>query len=80
MFEVVVVTATEVEVAVSVSYSVDALSGVAADILMDALTDMILGVLPAIGVDVLMDVNVNAFAGAITMEFVMSAPLEVFNC
>ena len=68
------------EVAAPVSYSVDVLVDVAADMLMDALTDMILGVLPAIGVDVLMDVNVNALAGAITVEFVMPAPLEVFNC
>ena len=68
------------EVAAPVSYSVDVLSDVAADMLMDALTDMILGVLPAIGVGVLMDVNVNALAGAITVEFVMPAPLGVFNC
>ena len=64
----------------SVSYSVDVLTDVAADMLMNALTDMILGILPAIGVDALMDVNVNAFAGVITVEFVMPAPLEVFNC
>ena len=80
MFEVIVVTATKVEIAVSVSYSVYVLTDVAADMLMDALTDMILGVLPAIGVDVLMDVNVNAVAGAITVEFAMPAPLEAFNC
>ena len=44
------------------------LADVPVDMLMDALTSMILGVLPGIGVDVLMDVNVNAFAGTITLE------------
>ena len=73
-------TSKELDVVVSGSSTVDVLSDVAADMLMDAFVDMILGVFPAIGVDVLMDVNVNAFAGAITVEFVMPAPLEVFNC
>lgn len=62
----------DLEVTAPVSYSVD--------MLMDALTDMMLGILPASDVDVLMDVNVNAFSGAITVEFAMPAPLEVFNC
>ena len=55
------------------------LSDVAVEVLMDALADMILGVLTGIGVDVLMDVNVNAFEGVIAVEFAVSAPLEVFN-
>ena len=36
--------------------------------------------LPGIDVDVLVDVNVNVFAGVITVKFVMPAPLEVFSC
>ena len=48
-------------------------SAVAVDLLMDALTD--------IGVDVLVGVNVNVFAGAMAaFEFVMPLPLEEFCC
>ena len=80
LIDVTDAVAIDLEIAAPVPYSADVLADVAADMLMDALTDMILGVLPGIGVDVLMDVNVNAFRGAITVEFVMSAPLGVFNC
>ena len=56
------------------------LSDEAVEILMDELAGMIIGVLPAIVVDVLMDVNVNAFAGVIAVEFVMSAALGGSKC
>ena len=51
------------------------LSDVAVEVLMDALADMILGVLTGSGVDVLMDVNVNAFEGVIAVKFVMPVAL-----
>ena len=41
------------------------LSDEAVEILMGVLADMTIG----IGVDVLLDVNVNAFAGVITVKF-----------
>ena len=47
--------------------------------MMGVLADMTIGVLTGIGVDVLLDVNVNAFAGVITVKFAVSAPLQVFN-
>ena len=55
----------------------------AVDLLMDALTDIRLGLLTNnIGVDVLVDVNVNVSAGVMTaFEFAMSGrPLEEFHC
>ena len=58
-------------------------SNVAVDLLMDALTGIILGLLANnIGVDVLVEVNVNAFAGVITaFDFPMPGrPLEEFRC
>ena len=56
-------------------------SEVAVGLLMDALTDMILGVLTSIGVEVLVDVNVNVFAGLMTaLECAMPSPLEKFRC
>ena len=52
--------------------------------MMDAfaavLTDIILGVLSGTGVDVLVNVNFNVFAGMATVRFVISAPLERFSC
>ena len=52
-------------------------SAVADDLLMDLLTDKILGVLTKICVDVLLEVDVNVFAGVMTaFEFAMSDPLE----
>ena len=55
----------------------------AVDLLTDALTDIRLGLLTNnIGVDVLVDVNVNAFAGVMTaFEFPMPGrPSEDFRC
>ena len=48
--------------------------------LTDALADMLLGILTVIGVDVLLDVNVNAFTGVMTAEFDIPAPLRGSNC
>ena len=69
-----VVNAVEItlEFAVSVPCSVGALSDEVVDLLMNALA--VVG-LPDIDVDVLVDVNVNVFAGVITVKFVMTAPL-----
>ena len=58
-------------------------SNVAVDLLMDASTDIRLGLLANnIGVDVLADVNVNVSAGVMTaFEFAMSGrPLKEFDC
>ena len=45
------------------------------DLLIDALTVIIFGVLSGIGVDVLADVNVNMFVVSMTaFEFVMPGP------
>ena len=57
-------------------------SDVAVDLLIDALRDIIRGVLTNIGVvGMLVDVNVNVFAGAITdLAFAMPGPLEEFIC
>ena len=53
----------------------------AVDLVMDALTEMIRGIRTSIGVDVLMDVNVNAFVGVmVVFEFVTSDTLEGFCC
>ena len=58
-------------------------SNVAVGLLMDALTDIRLGLLANnIGVDVLVDVNVNVSAGGMAaFEFAMPGhPLEEFRC
>ena len=56
-------------------------SNMAVDLLMDALSSIIRGVLTKIAVDVLVDVNVKVFAGVMTaFEFVMSGTLEDFRC
>ena len=56
-------------------------SNVAVELLMNAVTDIMRGVLSNIDVDVLGDVNVNIFAVSMTaFEFVMSDPLEEFRC
>ena len=55
----------------------------AVELLMDALTDIRLGLLANnIGVDVLVDVNANVSAGVMTaFEFAMlGRPLEEFRC
>ena len=56
-------------------------SNLAVSLLVDALTNILRGVLPNIDVDVLVDVNVNAFADVIiAFEFAMPGPLEEFRC
>ena len=72
------VVAIRLEFAVTVPHSVN----VVVDMLIDALTDTIIGVLPGIGVDVLLDVNVNTFvAVAMTvLEFTTPKSLEEFSC
>ena len=66
--------------AVSVSYSVDVLCDGAVDLSMNTfvsvLTVVLIGGLPGVDVDVLVDVNANVFAGVTTVKFVMPAPLE----
>ena len=77
-----VVNAVEItlEFAVSVSCSVYVLSDGAFDLLMNALAGVLAGViisgLSGIDVDVLVEVNVNMFAG---VKFVVSASLEGFH-
>ena len=56
-------------------------SDVAVNLLMDAFTAMIRGVLNNIDVGMLVDVNVDVFADVMTaFEFIMSGPLEEFRC
>ena len=53
-------------------------SNVAVDVLIYPLTDTILGVLD---VEVVVEVNVNGFAGVMTaFEFVIPGPLKEFRC
>ena len=63
--------AIALEFAVTVSHAVD----VVVQLLIDTLTDIIIGVLLA-------DVIVNVFAAVvlIVLDFTMSTPLEEFNC
>ena len=63
-----------------VLYSLDVSSEAAADLLMGALAEAILGVLTGIGVEVLADVSANAFVVAMpALEFPMSTSLEEFS-
>ena len=56
-------------------------SNLAVGLSIDALTDIIRGVLPNIDVGVLVDVNLNAFAGVMTVSgFATPGPLEEFLC
>ena len=56
-------------------------SDVAVELLIGALTLTMRGVLTNIGADVLMDVNVNVFAGVMTaFRFAMPCPFEDFRC
>ena len=51
------------------------------DLLMCALSDIMLNVLTNIGVDVLVGVNVNVLAGIMAaLELAMTLPLKVFGC
>ena len=49
-----------------VSYSVDVTSGVVLDLFADGLAGVMFSVLPGIGIEVLADVNTNAFAVTMT--------------
>ena len=56
-------------------------SGMAVGLLIDTLTDIILGVLTNTGVDIMVDVNVNVFVSVITaFEFATPDPCEEFRC
>ena len=56
-------------------------SGMAVGLFLDALTGMIRGVRTNIGVDMLVDVNANVFAGVTsTFDFVISGPWEEPRC
>ena len=56
-------------------------SGVAVDLLMDALTDIERGLLTKINVDALVNVNLKVFSGGVTtFEFAMPGALERFCC
>ena len=66
--------------ALPVSYSVDAMtSNVDVDFFVDLLTDIMVVVLPGIGVEVLADVNRNAFTVVTVLDFPVSTPLEGFS-
>ena len=64
-----------------VSYSVDFPSpDVAFKLFTDALTDVMIGVLPGIDIDALTDLSSNAFAVTMTaLEFTVSTSLEEFS-
>ena len=65
------------EFAVTESHSVD----VVLDVFINALADVMIGFLPAVGVDSLAALNVNISAVVMTvLEFTMSTPLEEFRC
>ena len=73
------------EFAVPASCSVYVLSDGAVDLLKDAwagvLTVVVIGGLAGIGVDLLVELNVNMFAGVTTeVKFVMPASLDGFSC
>ena len=85
--DVLVVDAVAITLGVSVPVSkkgVDMLSDVVNDLLMDAFAGVratiIFGIVSAIDVFVLVDVNINEFVVVITVEFVMPAPSEGFSC
>ena len=61
----------------SVSYSVDMASDVTFDLFTDALVSVMLRILSGIAIELLTNVNANAFAVVATAsEFPQSAPLE----
>ena len=86
MIDVTNAVAITLNFAVSISWcSVDVLSDTAVglllmDPLVSVLTVVIIGGLPDIGVNMFVDVNVNVFAGVMTVKFAMPAPLEGFSC
>ena len=66
----------------SASYSVGVSSDVTVYLSMDTLTDVLLGVLPAICIEALSVMNANVSTGVMTaFEFAMPGrPLEEFRC
>ena len=75
----IVVTAVTIalEFAATAPHAVD----MVLDVLINALTDAMIGVMHGSGVDVLADVNVDTFVVAMTaLEFTMPTPLEGFSC
>ena len=60
-------------------YSVNVPSDVAVELFMNALTDIMLGVLLGIGVEVWADANTNAFP-VVTTALDVSTPLKEFSC
>ena len=84
MINVVIAVEITLEFAVSVSCSVSVLYDGASDLLTNAwagvLAAVIINGLSGIDIDVLVEVNVNMFAGVMTeVKFVMSASLEGFR-
>ena len=81
--EIIVVGAVVIllKLVVPVSYSVDVTTDdVAVNLFMDVMAGVMLGVLNGIGVEVLADIAVNAFAVVMTaLEFTVSTPLEGFS-
>ena len=62
------------------SFSVDVSSDVPVNFFVNVLTDVILGILPDISIEVLTDGNINAFAVVRTaLEFRVSTPPEEVN-
>ena len=56
-------------------------SDMAVDLLMNVLAGKIIGVLTNIGVEVLVDANVNVFAGVMAVfAFATPDPFEEFRC
>ena len=50
------------------------------DTMAGVMAVVVISGLSGIGVDVLVDANVNVFAGVMTMKFAMSVPSEEFSC
>ena len=56
-------------------------SNMAVDLLIDALTEIKLGVMTNIDIGVLVDLDVNVFAEVMAaFDFAMPGPLEEFRC
>ena len=77
-FIVVGVIVVALKLVVSVSYTVDVPAARAFDLFIDAVTDIMLGVLPEIGNEVLTDVNASALV-VTALGFPVPTPLEEFS-
>ena len=80
--EIIVVGAIVIvlEFASPESYSVDVPANVPIDLFVDMSAGVMLGFLPVIDIEVLVDVNTNDFTVAMTvLEFPVSIPLEGFS-